>query len=241
MYVETMTTEEKIREFTKAFDKINEVSERILNRYLTKRKMKNNEEIDFGLHKLVINNTVYYYHLCAVKSPNINKSKYVTNLSYRIFVYTIQTHRDSVRKYIIAFYPIKTKAFKDISDLSDSDTITEIEIHVVSRYKERFLKEVGEVTLEDIHQYMKNNSVGVVYNDNKVDPIAPGNKIAKITNDGIALGIRVNKNTIKLKTFIIEEQLRGSQELWSKYGELWNAHKKLERYCLDNPLNYKGN
>ena len=70
-----MTTKEKIKEFKKALDKVNEVSDRIMKRYVDKsrnlKKLKMDERFDFGIHKLIINNTVYYYHLSATRVSNL--------------------------------------------------------------------------------------------------------------------------------------------------------------------------
>lgn len=227
MYVETMTTEEKIKEFKRALDKVNEVSDRIMKRYVDKsRNLKNlkiDERFDFGIHKLNINNTIYYYHLSATRVSSLYQSKKIVNLSYMISLYTIQTHKNSPNKYIIVFKPTKEN--------NTSDVITEIETHLISRYKERFLNDQTLFFEDTVQIYIKNNYTGVV-----CDLI--NGEVVKLTSDGVNLGIRVDKDTIKLKTFITEEQLREDQMLWSKYGELWSAHIDSLKYMIEHPYKY---
>lgn len=239
MYVETMTTEEKIREFKKASDKIHEVSGRILDRYLTKRRMGNNEEIDLGIRKLTVNNTVYYYHTYAVKSPNMNQSRFIVNLSYTFDLYTIQTHQNTNKKYIISFDESFKYWYQHGIGVENRNIITEIEMHLISRYRERFLKDQTLSLDYALQKYVerKNLSGAVCDLPEKQNPKVVGDEVVEITEDGVALGIRVNKDTVKLKTFITEEQLRENQMLWSKYGSIWQEHNKKIEYSIDHPAN----
>lgn len=222
-----MTTNEKLAEFQRAFEKISTVLDRILNR-LNLNNLKLDQETSLGLHKLNVNGTDYYYYPIVVKQRCHDPgSKY--SLAVKCFYYTIQAHECNNRKYVIVFYPnlVENRTPK-------VSRIEEIEGHVFARYKERFLKDLDSSFNDAITKYLINNV------DGKIDIFGRDDmEVAKISNDGISLGMIIDNYMLQLKTFIVEEQLRENQKLWSKYGNMWIEYKKEYEDNKNNPVKIK--
>jgi hypothetical protein len=220
MYVETMTTEEMMKEFQKAYDKIEEVAYRIMSR----SKLIKGKEVDLGTRKLTINGTEYFYILSAKKA----KKKYCGEniVSTTIIPYTIQTHNDNGNRFVIMF------------DLSTGNKlIREIEYHVFVRYRQRFLSNNTKLSLDNycIREFLKRNKDGMLKMDNETK------EVIRVVPDGLMLGEMIDPQFHKFRTFIIEEQLRKDQMLWSKYGELWKAWENYTNACNNDPQVVFGN
>ena len=200
MYIETMTVNEKIKELTLATDKLFEVGNRVAERY--QNKLKKGEYKDLGTRRLVINGTEYFYILSVAKAKNrINGDrKYET----RMITYTIQTHSKNGLKYVVCFHCI-----------NGITQISEYEYHVFVRYRERFLDNDHSLSLDNycIETFLKRNKHGIIRLTEE--------GFINIVPDGILLGTINDPRLFNYKTFIVEEQLREDQKLWSKYSEPW--------------------
>lgn len=229
MYVETMKTDEKFKEFQRAFNKILDVSHKIIERQnLNKVKPINSEGlVDLGIHRLFISGTEYFYYLYAYKVKR-NRGKYI--LAWSAFPYTIQTHKESRNKYIITFHSYENvNNNPEMSSPTCINQIVEIEYHLIKRYSERFLGDAKIDCDTALELFIKNNFDGFIYIfNNKTEA-------SRVSEDGISLGDVIDPRIIKLKTFITFDMLRGNQVLWDKYGNLWNTFKEGRERNKANP------
>lgn len=218
MYIETMTVSEKLAELRKANYRLCEVGKRIVDR--AQKKMKKGETRDLGTRRLVVNGTEYFYILSTDKARNkIDGTRYY---SMKIFPYTIQTHSSNGLKYVVSF---------DFSqeEKNGIERISEYEYHVFVRYRERFLNNDRSLSLDNycIESFFRRNSGGIMtFTDRGIVNIVP---------DGILLGTVEDSRLYNYKTFIVEEQLKGDQLLWSKYGELWERFKLISDITDNDP------
>ena len=214
MYIETMTVDEKVKELQKASDKIYDVALRIVDRILN--KLKKGETKDLGTRKLTIDGTEYYYILSAEKAKN--KINGCRHYSTQLIPYTIQTHSKNGLKYVVNF---------DFTH--DNCVINEYEYHVFVRYRERFLNNDHSLSLDNycIESFFKRNNYGLKSMTEE--------GFISIISDGILLGTTKDPRLYNYKTFIVEEQLREDQVLWSKYSEPWQRATQLLNELYKDP------
>lgn len=231
-----MTTEEKLNEFERAFNKIAETVERIVERTNLNKIKLVDRKIHLGIHKLNILGTEYFYSMYIIKTRNTNKLMYGKyKIAYDFLPYTIQTHKESGNKYIISFGDLKRKPedyLPGISSTLSTNMIVEYEYHVIKRYAERFLKDFNINTEEALSRFLETNQDGIIqfYGENK-------NLVARVSEDGICLGLKIDDSLLKFKTFITERDLRENQKSWSKYGKMWTLFTEFRKYELKNPRN----
>lgn len=223
MYLETMTVDEKVEELQKVENKLFKIGKSIVDR--AQYKIKKGETKDLGTKRVVINGTEYFYILSTKKAKNkINGTIYY---SMDLIPYTIQTHSSNGLKYVVSF---------DFSQRKNNGIvrISEYEYHVFVRYRERFLNNNSSLSLDNycIERFFRRNNDGVLtFTDRGIVNIVP---------DGILLGTIEDSRLYNYKTFIVEEQLKEDQMLWSKYGELWEKYKTVSNTINNDPYLING-
>lgn len=224
-----MTTQEKLIEFQKAYEKILVVTNRIVKR-INLNKIKSDQKIHYGIHRLIISGTEYFYSMYILKMRNTTNPMYGKyKVIYDFLPYTIQTHRKSGNKYIISFGDLKRKPEDYFSKYrptgSSANMIVEYEYHVFKRYAERFLEDLKMDAPEALEKFLITNQDGIIQYYGKDKKL-----VARVSENGICLGVVVDDSLLKFKTFITEKDLRENQRMWSKYGDMWTSFIKLREY-----------
>lgn len=199
-----MKPEEIIKEYSLAYDKINEVSGRILLR--TWKSIPVNQ-VKRELHNLVVRNTRYYYVLYIFRE-NKRDASYLINS-----VFTFLKHDFGGQEYIMEI--LETSDSRGRSN-HDPD-ILRYENHFIRRYWERQYEKLP-ITREDylnaFYDFVKKRGIDfpVISYLTDIDENLIFEVLQK-SNAGIALGKTVGNNVYNYKTYIREDQQHELQSI----------------------------